>query len=124
MIGRTQKSSLILAAASIATIAVGYSRLQAADVILNGGLENSAGPNGWTLTHLTASSLQQIVSLSGCAVREHRSALRGLPVGRHSYARADEVSNGVPQFHRECPKHANARSSQTSNRRAPFVATT
>src|SRR5882757_6050453 len=59
MIGRTQKFSLILAAASIATIAAGYSRLQAADVILNGGLENSAGPNGWTLTQVTASSAPQ-----------------------------------------------------------------
>ena len=56
MIGRTNKIAVTLAVACLAAISIGTSKLRAADVLLNGGLETGAGPDKWTLTQVTASS--------------------------------------------------------------------
>ena len=56
MIGRTNRLAVTVAVACLATIGISSSALHAADVLLNGGLEQGAGPDKWTLTQVTASS--------------------------------------------------------------------
>jgi len=56
MVGRAHKLTVILAVASLAAFGTIYSSLQAADVLVNGGLEQGAGPDKWTLTQVIAPS--------------------------------------------------------------------
>ncbi len=53
---RNLKLSIRLAALSLAMFALSYSSGRAADILLNGGLEEGAGPQSWTLTQSTAAT--------------------------------------------------------------------
>jgi hypothetical protein len=74
--------SIFLAELVLVVFAVGYSQVQAAEVLENGGLELSTGPRGWTLT-------QSITGMPGAPINavEHVDLAAFAPGGLGIYMR-------------------------------------